>query len=87
MSNGWTPQRKKRQAELIKCWAPWERSTGPRTAAGKAKSARNADKPNSINRQLHELKQLVRIAKTQHKEVTKLLRMAGLDYSSVPPAE
>lgn len=42
MANGWTPERRARQAESIRHWKPWERSTGPRTAAGKAISARNA---------------------------------------------
>lgn len=41
MTNGWTPERKARQAELIRNWRPWEQSTGPRTVAGKARTARN----------------------------------------------
>ncbi len=41
MANGWTPERRARQAELIRIWRPWEKSTGPRTAAGKAVVARN----------------------------------------------
>ena len=44
MANGWTPERRARQAELIRRWKPWERSTGPRTAEGRATSARNGDK-------------------------------------------
>lgn len=44
MANGWTPARRARQARLIKTWPPWEKSTGPRTAAGQAIVARNADK-------------------------------------------
>jgi hypothetical protein len=32
----WTKERRARQAELIRTWKPWTRSTGPRTAAGKA---------------------------------------------------
>lgn len=44
MANGWTPERRARQARLIKSWRPWEKSTGPTTAAGKAIAARNADK-------------------------------------------
>lgn len=40
--HGWTPERRARQAALIATWRPWERSTGPRTAAGKAASSRNA---------------------------------------------
>ena len=42
MASTWTPERRARQAELIKTWKPWQRSTGPVTAEGKAKSARNA---------------------------------------------
>ena len=42
MSNGWTPERRARQAELIKTWRPWEHSTGPKSAAGKAVVAKNA---------------------------------------------
>lgn len=29
---------------MIKRWKPWERSTGPRTAEGKARAAHNAYK-------------------------------------------
>ena len=42
--NGWTPERRRSQAEAIRRWRPWEKSTGPRSAAGKAKVARNAFK-------------------------------------------
>lgn len=31
-------------AELIRKWRPWEKSTGPRTEAGKAAVAQNAFK-------------------------------------------
>lgn len=44
MANGWTPERRARQAVLIRKWKPWKRSTGPRTAEGKARTARNGDK-------------------------------------------
>ena len=44
MSNGWTPERRARQAELIRKWKPWEGSTGPRTTEGKAHAARNGFK-------------------------------------------
>lgn len=42
MANGWTPERRARQAELIRRWRPWEKSTGPRTTKGKQAIARNA---------------------------------------------
>lgn len=44
MANGWTPERRARQAELIRLWRPWEKSTGPKTAEGKAKISQNAYK-------------------------------------------
>src|SRR5262245_18683106 len=39
---GWTPARRARQSALIRGWQPWRRSTGPRTQAGKARTAQNA---------------------------------------------
>ncbi len=44
MANGWTPERRARQAELIRGWKPWNHSTGPRTDAGKAISSANREK-------------------------------------------
>lgn len=43
-NNGWTPERRKRQAELIRQWQPWAKATGARTAEGKERSSRNAYK-------------------------------------------
>ena len=42
MASGWTPERRKRQAELIRQWAPWDKSTGPTSQEGKAAVSRNA---------------------------------------------
>lgn len=42
MANGWTLERRARQAERIREWQPWEQSSGPKTEAGKAVVARNA---------------------------------------------
>ena len=44
MANGWTPERRERQAKLIQQWRPWEKSTGPKTKAGKAVASQNAFK-------------------------------------------
>ncbi|RYF61677.1 MAG: hypothetical protein EOO27_00960 [Comamonadaceae bacterium] len=44
MAHGWTPERRARQAELIRNWRPWEQTTGPKTAEGKARVARNGYK-------------------------------------------
>ena len=43
-NNGWTPERRAKQAEAIKKWKPWTKSTGPRTETGKTICARNAYK-------------------------------------------
>ena len=39
-----TPEHRRLRAELIRKWRPWEKSTGPKTPKGKAKSSRNAYK-------------------------------------------
>jgi hypothetical protein len=52
---GWTPERRARQAEAIHRWQPWASATGPITSVGKAISSRNADRPNSVMRQLNEI--------------------------------
>ena len=44
MANGWTPERRARQAVLIRTWRPWEKSTGPRSAEAKQRTARNGFK-------------------------------------------
>ncbi|OIN85294.1 MAG: hypothetical protein AUJ12_09610 [Alphaproteobacteria bacterium CG1_02_46_17] len=40
----WTSERRARQSAAIKRWAPWTKSTGPKTHAGKKKSSMNAYK-------------------------------------------
>jgi hypothetical protein len=41
-AKGWTPERRARQAALIRRCQPWRCSTGPKTDAGKARVAINA---------------------------------------------
>ena len=43
MSNGWTPERRLRQSQLIQSWKPWK-SAGVKTAEGKAISCMNSYK-------------------------------------------
>ena len=38
----WTPEARLRQAERIRQWSPWSKSTGPRTVEGKNRSKSNA---------------------------------------------
>lgn len=44
MANGCTPELRRRQAELIRRWKPWEQSAVPRTRKGKARVAQNGYK-------------------------------------------
>lgn len=46
----WTIEQRERQAMLIRSWAPWRHSTGPRTPSGKTASSKNA-----VNYSLREL--------------------------------
>lgn len=57
--SSWTPERRARQAELIKRWKPWQQSTGPATAAGKATASRNTYK-GGHRAMLRELSRLLR---------------------------
>jgi hypothetical protein len=41
MARTWTPEQKARQADLIRSWKPWEKSTGPTSPAGKATASQN----------------------------------------------
>ena len=38
----WTTESRAKQSDLIRNWAPWKESTGPRTDAGKAVVGQNA---------------------------------------------
>jgi len=67
MANGWTPERRARQAELIRTWQPWEQATGPRTTAGKAVVSRNADKGGEWRR----LRELSRVLREQRRRLVE----------------
>ena len=65
--SGWTLERRKQQAEAIRRWQPWAKSTGPRSADGKAQSARNADKGGGW-RETRELFKILNQEMRQQKE-------------------
>ena len=54
-----TGEHRKLRAELIRKWKPWEKSTGPRSAEGKAKSAQNAYR-GATRAMLRELRRVLR---------------------------
>ena len=72
MATPWTSERRQRQAEQIRRWKPWEQSTGPRTAEGKARVSRNAwqgghraqlrELSKTLNAELAEMRRFNRMA-------------------------
>ena len=68
MVNGWTPERRKRQAELIRQWAPWASSTGPKSQEGKAAVSRNGWS-GGHRQKLRELSKMVNAEIRQAKEL------------------
>jgi hypothetical protein len=60
MSKRWTPERRERQATLIRNWKPWERSSGPKTDEGKAATARNSRKHGMRSRRALDEARMVR---------------------------
>ena len=70
MANGWTPERRARQAALIRSWKPWEQSTGPRTAKGKARTARNGFK-GGLQCEILELTKSVNSLLREHREALR----------------
>jgi hypothetical protein len=60
----WIPERKVKQSQAIKEWKPWEKSTGPKTPAGKAISSQNSLKHGAFSaenlKQLGEIRRLLK---------------------------
>ncbi len=57
--NGWTPERRAKQAKAIKDWQPWKQSTGPRTPEGKAAVAQNAYTHGFCSEDMQEINDLL----------------------------
>ena len=68
MANGWTPERKAKQSELIQNWQPWNKSTGARTPEGKAISSKNAYKGGS-----QSLMKVIASVLKDYKQMLKML--------------
>lgn len=60
-NNGWTPERRKKQAELIKQWQPWKKSTGPKSVGGKERVGSNAYKGGHRSK----LREIIKMVNTQ----------------------
>ena len=66
MANGWTPERRARQSQLIHKWKPWEKSTGASTPEGKKISSKNA-----VN---YSLREVMREMARQSRELLNYLK-------------
>ena len=74
-ASGWTAERRAKQSEAIRGWRPWEQSTGPRSAEGKASVSRNAD--NGGKREaMRQLSREMRAMMAEHGEVLETVRIA-----------
>lgn len=71
MVNGWTLERRAKQAESIKQWQPWAKSTGPRSPEGKERVSSNAYKGG--HRQ--QLRELIKMVNDQVRQSRDLIRL------------
>jgi len=77
MASGWTVERRARQSAAIRRWRPWEHSTGPKTAGGKARCSRNAvrgNKRQALHQLSNSLRELMRASRAFAREVASLSR-------------
>lgn len=74
MSKKWSEDSRRSQSEAIYSNKPWEKSTGPTSDEGKARSSRNADKGKTPLREIHRM-----ITKV-HKERLQMLRLLKDKY-------
>ena len=65
----WTQAERSQQAQLIRSWKPWEKNTGPRSAAGKVFVSMNSFK-GGTRPMLREMAALLREQKEDLKRFT-----------------
>lgn len=74
MGHRWTLEAKAKQSQLIRSWRPWEQSTGPQSAEGKARSGQNAEKRESVNRRMQLIKEEKKRLIRQSKEFQEMVK-------------
>jgi hypothetical protein len=78
MNSPWTPERRARQAALIRTWKPWTRATGPRTHEGRAKASRNAYKGGHWLM----LRELARLVNADIREAREIVERVAADQGA-----
>ena len=73
MASSWTPERRARQAALIRTWKPWQQATGPRTPDGRATASRNAYKGGHWL-EMYELSRLVNAEINASRDLVKRIK-------------
>jgi hypothetical protein len=87
---GWTPERRARQAALIRRWKPWRHSTGPKTELGKARCAMNATPhavPDAHALAIHRARKILRLAARNLATLRAVKRAASFRAKSTLPGE
>ena len=59
MTRKWTPEERRRQAQIIRQTKPWQHSTGPGSKRGKKISAQNAYKNGNFSKEFKRLRSLL----------------------------
>jgi hypothetical protein len=75
MTKGWTEERRQKQAERIRQNRPWEKSTGPRSAAGKARSRNNSRKHGLYDYQTREMRAALKLQRESLKALIKAFKL------------
>jgi hypothetical protein len=60
MTRGWTEERRRKQAEMIRKHKPWDKSTGPKSSKGKAKSSMNALKSGGYSQSMKKIEKALK---------------------------
>lgn len=78
----WTPEARAKQAQKIRQWQPWQKSTGPTTEEGKAIAARNRCPSDYFCFHGIEIRQDTRAGKKLVGELVKALALQRMNLIS-----
>lgn len=79
MAKEWTPERRAAQSARIRALKPWEKSTGPKTKAGKKRAGQNAVKHGDRRKIVRQARAALRAQQEFLRLVSPLLRDGTID--------